>query len=153
MTVPNTGEISLGKIRQELESTSTSNDYNEGPYTGSTSLSGSETGVYDTINSGSVDRSSPSNSIFFALTVAVFLGSNRIIESAVTDFPQPDSPTMERNSPLCTLKLVLSTALTIPAPVENSTSKSSTSNRTSGLLLLSLFIYKDQTQLLLENTL
>ena len=56
MTVPNTGEISLGKIRQELESTSTSNDYNEGPYTGSTSLSGSETGVYDTINSGSVDR-------------------------------------------------------------------------------------------------
>ena len=56
MTVPGSGEISLGKIRQELESTSVSNDYNEGPYTGSTSLSGSETGVYDTINSGSTSR-------------------------------------------------------------------------------------------------
>ena len=56
MTVPSSGEISLGKIRQELESTSTSNDYNEGPYTGSTSLSASETGVYDTLNSGSSNR-------------------------------------------------------------------------------------------------
>ena len=57
MTVPSSGEISLGKIRQELESTSTSNDYNEGPYTSAeTSLSASETGVYATINSGSEDR-------------------------------------------------------------------------------------------------
>ena len=57
MTVPGSGEISLGKIRQELESTSTSNDYNEGPYTSAeTSLSASETGVYATINSGSEDR-------------------------------------------------------------------------------------------------
>ena len=57
MTVPSSGEISLGKIRQELESTSTSNDYNEGPYTSAaTSLSASETGVYDTINSGSENR-------------------------------------------------------------------------------------------------
>ena len=57
MTVPSSGELSLGKIRQELESTSTSNDYNEGPYTSAeTSLSASETGVYDTINTGSEDR-------------------------------------------------------------------------------------------------
>jgi len=57
MTVPSSGEISLGKIRQELESTSTSNDYNEGPYTSAeTSLSASETGVYATINTGSEDR-------------------------------------------------------------------------------------------------
>ena len=53
MTVPSSGEISLGKIRQELESTSTSNDYNEGPYTGSTSLSASSVGTYDTINTSS----------------------------------------------------------------------------------------------------
>ena len=57
MTVPSSGEISLGKIRKELESTDTSDDYNDGPYTSAaTSLSASETGVYDTINSGSVDR-------------------------------------------------------------------------------------------------
>jgi len=57
MTVPSSGELSLGKIRQELESTSTSNDYNEGPYTSAeTSLSASETGVYATINSGSTSR-------------------------------------------------------------------------------------------------
>jgi hypothetical protein len=54
MAVPNTGEISLGKIRRELESTSTSNAYHIGPYTSAeTSLSASETGVYDTINTGS----------------------------------------------------------------------------------------------------
>ena len=57
MTVPSSGEISLGKIRQELESTSTSNDYNEGPYTSAeTSLSSSEAGIYATINTGSEDR-------------------------------------------------------------------------------------------------
>tara|TARA_Y100000034_G_C6826309_1_gene372571 strand:- start:140 stop:253 length:114 start_codon:yes stop_codon:yes gene_type:complete len=32
MPVPTSGEISLGKIRQELESSGTGDDYNNGPY-------------------------------------------------------------------------------------------------------------------------
>ena len=57
MTVPSSGEISLGKIRQELESTGTGNDYDQGPYTSAeTSLSSSSVGIYDTINTGSEDR-------------------------------------------------------------------------------------------------
>ena len=31
MAVPSSGEISLGKVRQELESTGTGNDYDQGP--------------------------------------------------------------------------------------------------------------------------
>ena len=50
MTVPSSGELSLGKIRQELETS----DYSAGPYTANaTSLSGSETGLYATVNTGS----------------------------------------------------------------------------------------------------
>lgn len=50
MTVPASGELSLGKIRQELETS----DYSAGPYTtNATSLSGSETGLYATINTAS----------------------------------------------------------------------------------------------------
>ena len=57
MTVPSSGELSLGKIRQELESTGTGNDYDNGPYTSAeTSLSSSSVGIYDTINTGSEDR-------------------------------------------------------------------------------------------------
>jgi len=57
MTVPGSGEISLGKIRQELESTDSTDAYATGPYTSAaTSLSASETGEYDTINTGSANR-------------------------------------------------------------------------------------------------
>ena len=50
MTVPASGELSLGKIRQELETS----DYSTGPYTANaTSLSGSETGLYAVINTAS----------------------------------------------------------------------------------------------------
>ena len=57
MAVPDSGEISLGKVRQELESTGTGNDYDQGPYTSAeTSLSSSSVGIYDTINTGSEDR-------------------------------------------------------------------------------------------------
>ncbi len=43
MPVPTSGEISLGKIRQELESSGTGDDYNNGPYTASqTSLKRAE---------------------------------------------------------------------------------------------------------------
>ena len=50
MAVPASGELSLGKIRQELETS----DYSAGPYTANaTSLSDSETGLYATINTNS----------------------------------------------------------------------------------------------------
>lgn len=50
MAAPTSGELSLGKIRQELETS----DYSAGPYTtNATSLSGSETGLYATINTSS----------------------------------------------------------------------------------------------------
>jgi hypothetical protein len=51
MPCPSSGEILLGKIRQELESTGTGNDYNDGPYTtNATKLKDACHGVYDTIN-------------------------------------------------------------------------------------------------------
>ena len=57
MAVPSSGEISLGKVRQELEMTSTSDDYNDGPFTSSeTSLSASQVGTYEAINTGSINR-------------------------------------------------------------------------------------------------
>ena len=48
---PTSGEISLGEIRQELESTSDSDDYGNGPYTtNATSLKNCNTWVYDSKN-------------------------------------------------------------------------------------------------------
>lgn len=50
MTVPSSGELSLGKIRQELET----GNYSGGPYTtNQTNLSSGETGSYATINTSS----------------------------------------------------------------------------------------------------
>lgn len=50
MTVPSSGELSLGKIRQELESS----DYSAGPFTANqTSITSAETGSYVTINTSS----------------------------------------------------------------------------------------------------
>jgi hypothetical protein len=50
MTVPASGQISLGKIRQELECTNQSNNYDNGPYTaGATSMNAAEAGTYATV--------------------------------------------------------------------------------------------------------
>ena len=53
-------------------------------------------------------------------------GSSRMIESADTDLPEPDSPTMARISPRPTSKLMPSTARTMPREVAKWTCKSST---------------------------
>ena len=51
---PYNGEISLAEIRQELESTSNSNDYGTGPYTtNQTSLKDCNTFQYDNRNTNS----------------------------------------------------------------------------------------------------
>jgi hypothetical protein len=43
-----------------------------------------------------------------------------MMESAVTDLPEPDSPTIATTSPRFTLKLTPSTARTVPRDVANS---------------------------------
>src|SRR5262245_43177259 len=60
--------------------------------------------------------------------LAVRGGSSRMIESAVTDFPEPDSPTMATTSPRLTVKLTPSTARTMPRVVMNWVWRSSTSS-------------------------
>ena len=63
MPCPSSGEISLGKIRQELESTGTSDDYNDGPYTsGATSMARAEDERYDTINTNNASGDRPNGS-------------------------------------------------------------------------------------------
>ena len=50
MAVPSSGELSLGKIRNEIEN----NDYDAGPYIANeTNLKSAETGVYGAINTDS----------------------------------------------------------------------------------------------------
>src|SRR5438105_2723149 len=53
-------------------------------------------------------------------------GTRRRIDSAVTDFPLPDSPTMPRVSPWLTWKLIPSTAFTLPEDVKKCVLRSST---------------------------
>ena len=48
-----------------------------------------------------------------------FLPSSPSMARLVTDFPQPDSPTMHRARPGATLKLTSSTAVTVPRRVSN----------------------------------
>jgi len=56
MPCPASGEIRLAMIRQELESTGTSDDYNDGPWTTNTTTSKNcNTFVYDSRNSNSDD--------------------------------------------------------------------------------------------------
>jgi hypothetical protein len=60
MPCPSSGLILLGKIRQELESTGTGNDYNDGPYTtNKTKLKDACHGVYDTINTNNAVADRP----------------------------------------------------------------------------------------------
>src|ERR1700682_1930545 len=55
-------------------------------------------------------------------------GTSRRMEKAVIVFPEPDSPTMPTVSPRETLKLMPSTAWTIPREVKNCVRRSSTRN-------------------------
>ena len=62
--------------------------------------------------------SRPSNSML-PFAKWPFLPSNPSMARLVTDFPQPDSPTMQRARPGATLKLTSSTAVTVPRLVSN----------------------------------
>src|SRR5262245_37274370 len=79
--------------------------------------------------SDSFVRSRPSNSIEPDTISAGGFGSRPMIDSAVTDLPQPDSPTMPSVSPLSTEKLTPSTARTAPSRVMKYVRRSSTSSR------------------------
>ena len=57
-----------------------------------------------------------------------YCGSNPMIAMEVTDFPEPDSPTMPRVRPGYRSKLTPRTAATEPASDGNDTFKSDTSN-------------------------
>jgi hypothetical protein len=70
----------------------------------------------------------PSNMMRPFGILAVRRGSSRMIESAVTDLPEPDSPTMATTSPRFTVKLTPSTARTMPRVVVNWVWRSSTAN-------------------------
>src|SRR5262249_10817095 len=59
---------------------------------------------------------------------ALRLGSKRMIDSAVADFPQPDSPTIARVPPASRQKLTPSTACTRPCRPKNCIRRSSTSS-------------------------
>ena len=64
MPCPVSGIIYLGKIRQELESSNTSDDYNDGPYTAAaTLLKEACHGTYDPINGNNAvgDRPNETN--------------------------------------------------------------------------------------------
>src|SRR2546423_15472116 len=60
----------------------------------------------------------------------------RMIERLVTDFPEPDSPTMPKVSPRFRLKLMPSTALTVPSSVSKYVLRSLTERRFPSELLI-----------------
>src|SRR5437870_2515714 len=64
-------------------------------------------------------------------------GTSRRMEKAVIVFPEPDSPTMPTVSPRLTLKLIPSTAWTIPREVKNCVRRSSTRKRGAATALSS----------------
>src|ERR1051326_7858379 len=78
--------------------------------------------------SESVVSSRPSKRIEPETIRAGGVGSSRTIESAVTDLPQPDSPTMPSVRPASTLKLTPSTACTTPSRVKKCARRSVTSS-------------------------
>src|SRR5216684_3580322 len=80
-------------------------------------------------SSSSIFRTSwPSNMIEPLTILPGGWGIRRISESAVTDFPQPDSPTMPRVSPAPTSNVTPSTARTTPSRVKNCVCRSLTSS-------------------------
>src|SRR2546423_768388 len=60
----------------------------------------------------------------------------RMIERLVTDFPEPDSPTMPKVSPRFRSKLMPSTALTVPSSVSKYVRRSLTERRFPSELLI-----------------
>ena len=63
MVCPASGEISLGKIGNEVRATSTNNNYDEGPYTsGQTKLWGAENADYGVINQNNASYNRPNMS-------------------------------------------------------------------------------------------
>ena len=64
-------------------------------------------------------KSSPSRTILPETMIPGGIGTRRIIDSIVTDLPEPDSPTIPRVSPFRRVKLIPSTALTVPKRVRN----------------------------------
>src|SRR6267142_3642804 len=79
--------------------------------------------------SGSSSRFSPSNSTAPPAMRPGGCGTRRMIESAVTLLPQPDSPTMPSVRPRARLKSTPSTARTSPCSVLNTVRKPRTSSR------------------------
>ena len=71
-------------------------------------------------NKSTVDSPSGEKSISPAGYRTVFCGRSFRIESAVTDFPDPDSPTIARISPLFTSALMSLTAVLVPISVSKS---------------------------------
>ena len=74
----------------------------------------------------------PTLTIGTQITETIFSGGFGIrpmIESAVTDFPQPDSPTIPSVLPFSSEKLTPSTARTVPSRVKKCVRRSSTSSR------------------------
>ena len=72
------------------------------------------------------------------------LGISLIAESEVTDFPEPDSPTIPTVSPLFKVKLILFTAFTVVPSVWNSVTKFLNSNKVL-LMIGEVFIcYKNK---------
>src|SRR5437660_8038266 len=79
--------------------------------------------------SGSRSRSTPSNSTSPASMRPGGCGTRRMIESAVTLLPQPDSPTMPSVRPRARLKSTPSTARTSPCSPSNEVRSPRTSSR------------------------
>jgi hypothetical protein len=79
-----------------------------------------------------IDKSSrPRNSARFAVTIAGGFGSSPSSAKFVTDFPEPDSPTIPSVSPARSTKETPSTARTTPRCVSKRTDRSSTSSTMS----------------------
>ncbi len=81
---------------------------------------------------GSVVSSWPSKQIEPPTMRPVSGAISRRIDSAVTDLPQPDSPTMPSVSPAARSKEMPSTARTMPSAVKKWVSRSRTCSRVTG---------------------
>src|ERR1700730_8019347 len=79
--------------------------------------------------SGRSSRLRPSRRISPPAILPGGLGTSRMMESEVTDLPQPDSPTMPSVSPGASEKLTPSTAANTLPPERNSVRRSRTSRR------------------------
>ncbi len=86
-----------------------------------------------------LSKSSPSKSRASACREALS-SSSPIIDSMVTLFPQPDSPTIPRLSPFPTWKVMPLTDCTLPASVAKLVRRFSTSNIVSSIMFIHLLL-------------